>query len=455
VGNVIRKVIVALFTKPELGGPDRDPTKARLIFVVPYLVYLIDELIYGDAIRSTYGVPPIGIGWSKAKGGMHFLQQHFTQYVKRDKLHGENYEWFAFEGDMAKLDFHITPAILTLIAMLPIFFYDPNCTDYEVLRFLMEWSSDQLTSKYLHLFDGEDRLVIGMMFSGSFLTSWGDSVYCWIIFELWYIHVFNDLRKRDMRKEAAHWKTIWPLPIMIYGDDHMGMLPSYAYEYWVGKPWSARSKGDKPVAADKFFGQAGKINMKMTDSDVFFDVLDPNGRTCPVWATLGNGYGGVGVSGPKFLQRRFIPISATADVLERCSDAMPYSILSYRPIEDYWVRASTTVNGKTMGAWLVKIRALAVDTCGANPDAYNFLKFVHDYIGVKYPEARAEIEGLEIDDPQLAEAKRKLLDKLFTVEDLQRGFPEYMELKATYWPKRGDILDCITKAQSTGFYQWM
>jgi len=411
---------------------------------VPYFKYAVDRALFGATLEQCYGIPPIGIGWSKSRGGMHYLFRFLTQYETAE------FQWFAAEGDFTKLDFSMAPGLLTIVGLLMLFFYNPNEPDYDVLRYLAEWSTDDLVSKFLHLFDGEDRLVIGMMFSGSLLTSWGDSVSCWIAFEMWYLHVYTELVRTGQTREAAHWRSIWPLPLLIYGDDHVAYLPSYAYPYYVGKPWEERELGDKPQYLDAYLGQVANIRLKMPDSAVYF--ADDRHPLCTVVAQTGQ----ILHHGPKFLQRRWVLAKVPDFVQEQRPSAEKFAFLAFRPTEDYFTKAATTVNGDSLPYYILKLRGLAVDTAGANRAAFMFLRFVHNNLCQHYPSVVEEIALLSLDtDPGTADYRKRLTPNGLPLGYCKRAFPDYADLKVHFWPDRLDVNLCMLRAKSTGFYSRM
>jgi len=448
VGQIIRKVITAIFPKPELGNPWRDPTKARLIFCNSYLTYLIDSLIYKPAVETTYGVLPIGIGWSKSKGGMQFLYNYLVQYRLRDIRNGEKWDWFALEADAAKLDFSIQAAPLTLMSMMPLFYYALESKDYEIMRFLMESSSDNLTSKFLHGFAHEDRLVIGMMFSGAFLTSWGDTVCCLFAYVAHYMDVCRRLREAGMTRELAHWRSIWPMALLLYGDDYLSYMPSYVYRYFIGKEWADRLPSDKPVALDAFVKNAFGINLKMSDSSVYFD--EPGKLAL---FTIPDDFGGIARMGPKFLQRHFFAVKAEEVEIDMDSDKYPLAILSFRTIEDYFTRASMSVNSATFSGYLMKLRGLAIDTAGANVHAYEFLRFIHDCCVRDHPEALFNLDRDDFEDREYADFRRKLWFSGIDAEFCRNAFPSYEHLRDHYWPTKSAVHECVVNCQKTGFYR--
>jgi hypothetical protein len=379
------------------------------------------------------------------------LYAHLKQYQQRDKYAREQdpyctvYRWFALEGDFEKLDFTLLPQILTLVSMSTLFFYrDTGDTEYDIFRFMAEWSADSLTSKFLHLFKEEQRLIIGMMFSGNFLTSWGDSVYCMIAFEAWFNMVYTDLIRRSKCREAAHWRSCWPLPLWIYGDDHLANLPEYVYPYVTGKDFEDASPDDKPVNLSDWLRAATNLSLKMSDCAIY---LPTPTRPEPLFTDVY--MGSVRVPGPKFLQRRFVHAEAPDWILEDDGN-YEHALMPFRPIEDYYGRASTTVNSTTWAGYLMKLRGLAVDVAGSNGYAFAFLRFIHDKIAYDHPEAIAAILGLDLEnDRQLLEFRRRVADSGLPMS-LLRPFPSYSEMQLHYWPKIGDVTHLAGMARKNG-----
>jgi len=414
-GSHIRRQMTALFTKVEVRKPWDDKDKSRLIFVVSTLKYIIDKLIYTPVMNSIYGKPPLCIGWSKSRDTMHFLSEH---------LLGRNsaYPNYYVDGDFSKLDFSLAPSWLTIVAMFPLLFYKRTDTfEYHFLRFLMEWSSDELVSKLLHLFKGQQRMVIGMMFSGSLLTSFGNSLYVIIMFEMWFVHVGAQLRLEGKVAEYNDWVCNWPIRYFVSGDDWLASLPSYTYKYYVGKDYVNRAPGDKPEAFAKFALSAANLTVKMEESRVFDSLY-----------TITNGRGSIRRDGPKFLQRRFVKVRVT----DRMRPHMPNDVLNkfivpWRPIEDYYSRCATTVGGVTLAHYVLKLRGLMVDTAGANYYAYHFIRKIHDGIFDAHPGLQEEVDNLSIQDMQLGcvDFLKRLAGKEYTPEEIARQLPTLASLR--------------------------
>jgi hypothetical protein len=452
VGNILRKIVTVMFPKPEIGDPWRDPTKARLIFIVPYFKFAVDKLLFRPVLDKTHGIPPIGIGWSKTRGGLQFIYEHLVQYIVRDRAAGDGRKWFYVDGDFEKLDFSLAAGILTLVGMIPFWFYATETTDpvdYEIFRFLNEWSTDDLVSKFLHLFSGEDRLVIGMMFSGSLLTSWGDTCYVWLAFEMWYIKVAKKLRRRDPAN-YAHWQTIWPMALFIYGDDFIGCFPEYVRPYYESRPGD-RDNADfhpGPYRFQRYIRRVANLGLKLSECNSYDTI-----------ATEISTMGDIIRPGPKFLQRRFVYAEPPAGVFKRSIGPYPRGFAVYRETSAYYTRASTLAGGNTLGQYVLKLRGLAEDTCGANWEAYQFLRTLHDSI-LAHPDfgpvAKEQLVAYAESIRNGGEIPKELLKRIkgsdTSIWRLLKTFPRWNKLQAKYWPTEAGVLMAKEKAGSTGFY---
>jgi len=278
-----------------------------------------------------------------------------------------------------------------------------------------------------------------------FLTSWGDTVYCLLGRLLWFQYVYRALRDSGQFKNALHWKSIWPLPMVLYGDDNVDYLPSYCYEYYVGKPWSERATDDKPWFLSKFLKKAVNISMKMSDSNVFFSRPGIHA----LWSEV-NWQGQLVTAGPKFLQRRFVVVTATETMLDANSDLCNPSFVAWRPVEDYYVRASTTVGSTTWAGYLAKLAGLAVDTAGSNASAYHFLRYVYRAVARMHPEALIDDEYRLSTDREFTEYRRKMVDSGWLSSGM---FPRFDDLRMHFWPKKSEVAMCVQEMKRTGHYQ--
>jgi hypothetical protein len=444
-GNVKRKDLVALFVKAEIREPTADPEKVRLIFIATTYKFLLDHMIYSEPARKMFLNNGVLIGWSKAHGGMQFLHESLTR------------DWdchFVLEADVEKLDFHIKPQLLALVLSFPLMFYDQNDPNWPLVRWFLEWSIDTGTSKYLQAFAGTVYMVIGQMFSGELYTSIGDTLYVLIAYMAFHIYVYHQLVGRGDHATAEAWRQFVRY-MWVYGDDTIGVFPSYVYEFVVGKRWEERLPGDKPEALDRFMREVVGIGLKTSDSFVFFrtdKVQDP-------LLSVPSADGDLEVKGPKILQRHFIKetiniqsLSLYGTVFE--SDGRWFSefggelkyvdcILPYRPLRAYYCRASVSAGDNSNLALIAKLRGLAFDTAGTNLAAYRFLHHVHSELC-----ALEASDDLELRLSQFLEDKDKSLDvykraesSSFEIRELLGGFPKQGVVLSKHVPDMQVVAD--------------
>jgi len=279
------------------------------------------------------------------------------------------------------------------------------------------------------------------MFSGSLLTSWGDTCYVWLAMEMWYQWVAHSLRAAGRMNELDHWKSIWPLPLLIYGDDLLTHLPSYVYPYWVGKLWEDREPGDKPRALSAFLKGCANIELKMEESDVFDSI-----------ASVPDSRGGLSKRGPKFLQRYFVWDRASQTMMDEMPGAYPMAFSNYRVTTDYYTKAALTVSGATLSHYVLKLRGLAVDTAGANYEAYEFLKIMHDEICNDFPDLAYRIENINTGSPEFDDLRKRSKPNDIAIGELKLAFPSWDRLRHHFWPTVETVNDAMSRSRRTGFY---
>jgi len=446
VGGLLRKHLAACFIKPEIREPGGDLDKVRLIFITTLYKYLVDKLIYPNAYEYMFQKGGVMIGWSKTGGGMQFIYDT----LKRDpKKH------FWLELDFAKLDFKLMPHMLSLILSFPLWYYDKNDPNYELMRYFVEWSIDCGVSKYLNIMPDQVYMVIGQMFSGEVYTSIGDTLYVLMAFWAFKIHVYRDLLRRGLTSEAAEWwnDNDWR---WVYGDDTIAVFPSYLYFYVVGKPWEERLPGDEPHGLYEFFGKM-RLDVKKEDTHLFFQKNDSDNRD-PL-LSYPDGKGGIVDSpdypiGPKILQRYFIKVSYDPIALaERSELEIRYDeegkiklwwplnstfvryeniIMPYRPLRAYLTRGSVSTTDNSDEAMISKITGLAYDTAGTNLGAFRFLREIYSHL-----------QSLDLDWAlvrQLSEHHWNSSDALrrvvtdFGPEVLAKGFPPQLTVLVHHLP---------------------
>jgi len=184
--------------------------KAREYFIPDLLTLCMSMLVHGERQKIERGkLIRIGLNWNH--GGMQFFADDFLYTTP-----GMLYMMFDIKG----FDTSVIKALLELYSFSTSRYYtfdDPE--DEFVFMELLEEITHRLTTKITQFIGNIWRVVYGVMPSGTFETSHGDSwivaliFYCFIVY-----HLLNDLlfRKEFM---AAYKLLKWALGV--FGDDNL------------------------------------------------------------------------------------------------------------------------------------------------------------------------------------------------------------------------------------------
>jgi len=209
------------------------------------------------------------------------------------------------------------------------------------------------------------RLVIGVMFSGLYGTSWGDTVYVDVVIRTLLYHIEDFLEDGghdfELAEFLAHDKQA-----RIYGDNIVLSLP-----------WSVLKLITQPILRDdgavkyeygmiqEHFADRWGMSIKLSETYVhgpgeFFTTVEHvRGADGVVVDSVIMGKPGV-----NYLKRFFIRIPTPKG----------NAIMPYRETRDYYSKAITTADhAPSRAVHLSRWAGLLVDTAGTNPAAWNFL----------------------------------------------------------------------------------
>lgn len=353
-------ILGKLAVKAEMKAPGSNPLKCRVFFIVPYLKFLFDYLVLNDGMKHTYGKNGISIGLKWPGGDAERLAR---------KHHAYQPGYFHIEADAEKLDQSLLAAILIVVFSLPYFMQrgDVKAEWKEVLRQLSAFVVGGCAVKLVKWVGYQALWVIGIMFSGMLGTSWGDSTYIALVLHCFDQYVYSNIKNIDPILAADYKKDFNTFAKDIYGDD---MFLTYPVKYW------KFIIGDIPIKncidlsnLSNYMKRSSGVAIKSTEAFVyvedksgygpFFSVVDRDGMCVH--------------PGPKFLQRRFVHV----DVRNSEGQYVDQMAMPWRVITDYYSKAAysfTDVDADFY--WLVKWRALQLDTCGTNKKAYDFLEYL-------------------------------------------------------------------------------
>jgi hypothetical protein len=305
--------------------------------------------------------------------------------------------------DISKFDQSVLAGLLMVTLFLPWFMYDLKGENGEVVKNLLVWSLTNSVAKVVKWFGKEWRVLFGLMFSGELMTSLGDSWYLEIIFDCFDQHIYRSLPESEREGFARSYRRFKD-----YGDD--GVM-SYHMKYMR----SVCSYDDKsPDVLRDYLLQYWRMELKMEDTYVVHDDLPRPDMDLPSFytqlTTSLNPFKEIEYRGPKFLKRYIIRHNFGYGV----EDA------PFRPSTDYFSKAICIAgNNQSVPVHVMRLRALALDTYGTNPRAYEFLRACHDSllslpqsVGV-IPIVNELINKLMIDeDMELSVEDRNLLSRI-------------------------------------------
>jgi len=292
---------------------------------------------------------------SKAHGGADKLAH---------EMHAWDADWAWYTTDISKLDQRLQPGLLTMIfAHLCFLYEDDGSVEYKMLKALIAYASDDIASTYIKWTDAEYRLIIGVMFSGLYGTSWGDTIYVIIMLLLAFMNYTRDRVKRGLARPTTN-----PV-VKVYGDNiFIGWKKEYLKEFVIppaGMPYLA---GFLPTYLDKVWGCPIKEDETGYYENFFSRITERYDSENRVVITLDE-------KGPVFLKRYFIE--------RKYLDAR--WAMPFRPSFDHYAKSITSASAEeTMDVWVSRWMGLILDSMGTNTEVYNYFmylfgRFIHDY----------------------------------------------------------------------------
>lgn len=369
-------VLHKMSMKVEARAPGVDPYKTRIIFVVNAIKTLLDKAVLRGAMKRNYGVGANAIGTQWLHGGADEFANSMgvpcPEPVASDRevpnprpLPVWGRAWICL--DISKFDQSVLATLLLLVLFLPSLCYSRDSQWWPVTRAILQWCLDRSVTKIVKWFGDSWRAIHGLMFSGEYLTSQGDSYYLELLFECFDIWFRDYLVEHGYSKEFVEEFERSYHAFKDYGDD--GVLcyeAKYMYIICQGT--------DEPVLLGRYLKEKFFMELKMSDTYVCYD--DPPG-TWDYPSDVGFvthvdhwGWGGEEIKrkGVKFLKRYFI----------RDFDG---ALCPWRPTIDYFSKSICVVNSPSnMARHVIRLRALACDTYGTNARAYEHLSRVEAHI---------------------------------------------------------------------------
>jgi len=351
--------------KQEARPPNADPDKTRVIFVVSQLKTFLDRMTLGPFMKRNYGIGANAIGTIWQHGGAH-------KFAKRAKVFKCDSDFFRdnplayLSLDIQNFDQSVLAGLLLVVCLMPMIHTGDNDLDSKVIKALIRYCTSSSVVKCVKWFGKDWKMIIGMMFSGEYITSYGDSIYLEILMECFDIYVYAKLKKSDP-EFAEYWST-HARTLRDYGDDIFSGRDPKCMRYIC--------RGTKmPVLLIRYLKKYWFMTVKTVGGDTYVCFPDdprPD-MAIPCFFTQIDSVGNMKYRGPKFLKRYFL------------WDSDKKVVNAWRPTEDYYTKMVAVAGqyeggpkNQSIALHLIRLRALAVDTMATNPQAYGIISAVYN-----------------------------------------------------------------------------
>lgn len=298
--------------------------KCREFFIMNFVQYIIASLVMKDRQMFERGrMIKVGMRW------WHGGAQYFA-----DQMGYKNPDMIYFDGDYEALDTTFKKHLLELYESQAFVYYDEELSDMNLFEMLLKLATENIAVKMVHIFARIWKLIIGIMPSGAYETSHGNS---WLVGLLFWAYIEMVKSKRPQR--AAQIDKLFregKIEFPVYGDDHViGVHKSVA---------DIINEEGYASFVKEFFGM--KIH-KIRNNIPFLSVPDE--------------HGGLKVDGVIFLKRRLIkrPDDYPTDLPD---------VLPYKNLDDVLVKLAWGNNPRwTLADYAISAIGLAYDGMGTNP----------------------------------------------------------------------------------------
>jgi len=331
-------------------------TKMRIFFIPNAVKYVLDFITQKSRMMFERG-RYIQVGMKWLDGGA----AKFYDTMNGNKTH-RKFRWY--EGDWSKYDLSILAHELMIYNMTTLLYYEEGDNKYKLFQYIVEYCTSQLVAKVVRFVNGEWRMIIGVMPSGDFNTSHGDS---WIQTILWFTYVRSverrikalaqGCRNRNMMVKYDAYLAIvtdiqeslrtYDLMIAVYGDDYLMCVPESLVKWING------------VGYGNYMKECFYMEQKASTIKEYTYLL----------TEVDHRYGEIVKFGPKFLKRYLINFKIGGKD----------TIVAFRPTRAVYFRC---VFSKDLDLdiydSMIRLIGMAWDTMGTNLVAYSFCSFMYD-----------------------------------------------------------------------------
>jgi len=394
------RVVNQVSIKVESRMPGADPLKTRVIFVVSAIKTYLDRIAFNPFLKRCYGQGANKIGHKWKNGGASRIAGIFRA-LEYDPANPSTWHVYV-PFDIGKFDQSAAASFLLMVLFYPYLVTRKGGENHKIWMQILIWSTENAVQKVVKWLGPDWKIVLGQIVSGDYRTSESGSHYlegvvdCYdmFLFEEKCVDISDGLRgEYPFPPESYDWpreKFVGAAretfkkcfrSFIDYGDD--GLL---AYSEWVK---DMLGEGQFPTGLQFYMKTRWHMDLKVSDSKMHCDSDErPDRNLSSLFTQLGNTmFDDVIYDGPKFLKRKIIMYD-----FGNGPEPAPW-----RPTADYYGKSTCVANNNvSIAMHLIRLRALAMDTYGTNPQAYRFLYRAHEYLKKSCPLHEIEKEMNEI-----------------------------------------------------------
>lgn len=382
-----------LVRKPEIKGPGEDP-KPRIIVVVAFYILLLAKKYFGPVFQHLYRRNGISLGLKWFGGDAERIWQEVKDCFKH-----EDYDVSSFDHNLMAIVLALLAASYIQCYRQPIPGVFEEELDYYILKHHLSYLTNCQIVKLCQWFDNNWRVVIGMMFSGSYETSMHDTRYHQLVIICWILDIIRRARadgKEHLVVAAVNVLKKWVargdphsmedrlLRVIIswfgFGDDgllHNRVVPETQANPEEGFEWfGVRAFAD---FARRGFNFVIKEVHKTNTCDQFHTPVDDEGRLMTKDVVAPNGDLVVKPIGVNFLKHCFVKIQPTEKhgVIPPDERGESFVTFPYRNASDYIWRPRESATGNYNPLLLqCKTNGVLLSSMGLHED---FSKFCRAY----------------------------------------------------------------------------
>lgn len=360
----------------------KESDKQRLYFIPMLIKFIVDKIVFSPGLKMLYNRSCYMVGFKWPGGGADHLF---------GKLKGEwgtrNLKRFFWEWDISRMDQAAKAFQISLNYAYLTKIYDRKNKNFKWLKYLAAWSIDNSASKLCKWFGDESwRIVVGILCSGEFLTSYSTTITSFIAFIVYVMVLIEHVEKLDEVNKYGELldDLLENMTARFFGDDGIaGFNRGLAKIVYMSKSMIGQRKvmglpepDERYPSFEDVLKEYSGLTLKVAESAEY-----------PVLWSRVNEFCDFTYKGPKILKRHFIP--EVKDGLVRA--------VAFRP-SSLWKAGTAVIENDFPGNHLIRFLGHIFDTFGNNERQYNMLSDMFDSVCNQYQIEDADNKILNLID---------------------------------------------------------